>query len=168
MTDPLQVVYDALETHGCNPTGETWKFKARCPAHEDRTPSLYVDEGADGRVLLRCFVGCTARQIVDALNLRMADLFPDGHRKAPRRPPAITRAPAPVEALLRALTRAGLAWSGVVNSPCPYCDDPSVWWRVSPAGIDVECPQGCLRSEAVGALESAVWRAENEHVQVAA
>ncbi len=32
-------------------------YMARCPAHEDRTPSLSVTE-RDGRVLVNCFAGC--------------------------------------------------------------------------------------------------------------
>ena len=49
---------------------------ARCPAHDDRHSSLSVAEGDDGRVLLRCFAGCTAEAIVGALGLTLADLFP--------------------------------------------------------------------------------------------
>src|SRR5688572_23754223 len=48
---------------------------ARCPAHDDRTPSLGIDLGGDGRVLLRCRVGCTTEAVLAALGLRMADLF---------------------------------------------------------------------------------------------
>ncbi len=53
-------------------------FTARCPAHEDTEPSLSIGEGDDGRVLLKCFAGCTAEDIVAALGLEMSDLFPDG------------------------------------------------------------------------------------------
>lgn len=50
-------------------------FKAVCPAHEDRTPSLSVREGDDGRVLLHCFGGCSMAAVVAAIGLRPADLF---------------------------------------------------------------------------------------------
>jgi excisionase family DNA binding protein len=33
--------------------GSNWK--ARCPAHGDREPSLFVCVGDDGRILIRCF-----------------------------------------------------------------------------------------------------------------
>jgi 5S rRNA maturation endonuclease (ribonuclease M5) len=49
---------------------------ARCPAHDDRNPSLSVAEGGDGRVLLNCHAGCTAQAIVQALGLTEAELFP--------------------------------------------------------------------------------------------
>lgn len=55
-------------------SGRGWT--ARCPAHEDRTASLSVSEGADGRVLLHCFAGCGAGDVVAALGLTLADLFP--------------------------------------------------------------------------------------------
>lgn len=51
------------------------RWKARCPAHADRTPSLSISEGQDGRVLLRCFAGCTVSEILAALGLGLRDLF---------------------------------------------------------------------------------------------
>jgi hypothetical protein len=51
-------------------------FKACCPAHEDRNPSLSISEADDGSVLLKCFAGCTAKEVVAAMGLEMADLFP--------------------------------------------------------------------------------------------
>ena len=49
----------------------------RCPAHDDdpKTPSLSVSPANDGGVLLKCFAGCTAPQIVGSLGLTMRDLF---------------------------------------------------------------------------------------------
>lgn len=49
---------------------------ARCPAHEDRRPSLSVREANDGRVLIHCFAGCGAEEIVSAVGLELGDLFP--------------------------------------------------------------------------------------------
>jgi len=51
-------------------------YLAVCPAHEDRTPSLSIAAGDDGRVLLRCWAGCETRDIVAALGLTWSDLFP--------------------------------------------------------------------------------------------
>ena len=49
----------------------------RCPSHDDsdKTPSLHVCPARDGGVLLKCFAGCTAEQVVGALGLTMRDLF---------------------------------------------------------------------------------------------
>ena len=70
------------------------RWLARCPAHADRSPSLSITEGDDGRVLVHCFAGCGAAEIVAAVGLELSDLFPprpgatgdvtarDGHRQA--------------------------------------------------------------------------------------
>lgn len=51
-------------------------WQARCPAHDDHSPSLSVKETADGTVLIKCWAGCGASEIVDAVGLDLADLFP--------------------------------------------------------------------------------------------
>lgn len=50
-------------------------WRARCPAHEDREPSLSIGEGADGRVIFKCHAGCTTEQVVAAVGLKVGDLF---------------------------------------------------------------------------------------------
>lgn len=50
---------------------------ALCPAHPDKSPSLSIREGNDGRILLHDFAGCEPRAIVAALGLTLGDLFPD-------------------------------------------------------------------------------------------
>jgi hypothetical protein len=52
------------------------RWAARCPAHEDRAPSLSVRAMPDGRVLLHCFVGCSTDAVVQSIGLELADLFP--------------------------------------------------------------------------------------------
>lgn len=48
----------------------------RCPAHDDRSPSLSVSEGPDGEILVYCFAGCAYESVVSALDLEVPDLFP--------------------------------------------------------------------------------------------
>lgn len=43
---------------------------ARCPAHRDRTPSLSVNEGAGGIILIRCWAGCSQESVIYALRMR--------------------------------------------------------------------------------------------------
>lgn len=38
-----------------------------CPAHEDRDPSLMLRDGERGRLLVKCYRGCDAREILAAL-----------------------------------------------------------------------------------------------------
>ena len=50
------------------------RWVARCPSHEDRSPSLSIRE-VDGRVLLHDFGGCETGDVLAALGLSMSDLF---------------------------------------------------------------------------------------------
>ena len=52
-------------------------YIACCPAHEDVHPSLSLTEGTDGRILMKCFAGCSALDILGALGLTLQDLFPE-------------------------------------------------------------------------------------------
>ena len=74
---PLERVLGALERDGCRPKRAGNGHEAQCPAHDDKSPSLSVGEGEGGRVLLRCHAGCTFNDIMRALNLPVADAFPD-------------------------------------------------------------------------------------------
>lgn len=67
------------------PTGPN-KWKACCPAHDDKTPSLAITETSDGVVLLKCWAGCSVTNIVSAIGLDLRDLFPGSH--SPRRGPS--------------------------------------------------------------------------------
>jgi DNA primase len=77
---PAELLLSRLE--GMKRTGRGWI--AKCPAHKDGSPSLSISEGDDGRVLLRCFAGCSAAAVVSAIGLQLADLFPE--RLAPATP----------------------------------------------------------------------------------
>ena len=52
------------------------RWIACCPAHDDKTPSLAIRQTADGVVLIRCFAGCAAHEIVAAVGMNLSDLFP--------------------------------------------------------------------------------------------
>lgn len=45
--------------------GRAWK--ARCPAHLDKNPSLSISDSASGRVLVRCHAGCEQMAVIDRL-----------------------------------------------------------------------------------------------------
>jgi hypothetical protein len=65
-------------------------FTALCLAHDDSQASLSIAVGDDGRVLLKCFAGCTIEKVVEAIGLKMADLFPPTSTNN-RKPKASTR-----------------------------------------------------------------------------
>lgn len=54
-------------------TSKGWS--AKCPGHNDGHNSLSVSEGNDGRVLLKCFAGCSFEQILSSLGMAPQDLF---------------------------------------------------------------------------------------------
>ena len=54
------------------PSKEGWT--AQCPAHPDDSPSLSVKESG-GKILVKCFPGCSAEKVCAAIGLEMKDLF---------------------------------------------------------------------------------------------
>ncbi len=77
------------------------QWSARCPSHADKAPSLSVRETTEGAVLLHCFAGCEVADIVGALGLDMADLFPprDAPPGTPKRTPRLLSAGQALELL---------------------------------------------------------------------
>ena len=73
MTNPIETLIARLDSAKETERG---KWVARCPAHDDKSPSLAVKETTDGTILLRCFAGCSAFEVVDAIGLELGDLFP--------------------------------------------------------------------------------------------
>jgi hypothetical protein len=71
-TAPSEILLNRLENvrqygHG---------YRAKCPVHDGKSPgSLSIAVGDDGRVLLHCFGGCSALDIVHAVGLELSDLF---------------------------------------------------------------------------------------------
>jgi hypothetical protein len=159
----MQAVYEACEARSLEPKGPQHKFTCRCPAHEDRDPSLSVCEGADRRALVHCFAGCDPGDVVQALGLQWGDLFPDRHRNAGSRsyvPSPPVQNENPVEAILAALGVLGIAWHRTsdtrmyVADRCPGCDErrPGALWifnnRIHVCGEYVDqarltCFNGC-------------------------
>jgi hypothetical protein len=62
------------------------RYTAKCPAHDDRTPSLSVWLG-DKWVMLKCFAGCEYDAIRRAMGLEWKDLVLDEDAPATRRRP---------------------------------------------------------------------------------
>jgi putative DNA primase/helicase len=73
---PTERILSALADRNCEPKQNGKGWSARCPAHDDRSPSLSIDEGDDGRALLHCHAGCKVDAICSAVGLRVLDLMP--------------------------------------------------------------------------------------------
>ena len=81
-------------------------YQARCPAHDDRTPSLAVCEGERG-ILVKCWVGCELTAIMGKLGLEVKDLFYDGLPNPRQRREALQRRAKEQEAQRRAASATG-------------------------------------------------------------
>lgn len=62
---------------GAAKSGAGWI--ARCPAHDDTTPSLSLTDGDNGKLLVKCHAGCSQGDVISALDQR--GLWPE--RNAP-------------------------------------------------------------------------------------
>ena len=60
---------EALDRLGRKPKKQGNGYIALCPAHDDSTPSMSLDEGDDRIVLANCFAGCTFDDIRNALGI---------------------------------------------------------------------------------------------------
>lgn len=85
MTSPIDLVLSRLDKVKAAGAG---KWKACCPAHDDRDPSLSIREAEDGKVLLHCWAGCDTESIVGAIGLTICDLFPDSGQRPARSGPS--------------------------------------------------------------------------------
>ena len=64
------------------------RYKALCPAHDDHTPSLAIEDKSD-RLLLHCLAGCETADVLGAIGLTFADIMPGkgmGNFKKDRKP----------------------------------------------------------------------------------
>lgn len=87
----LQRKVDSLlsRLEGVKSTGQN-RWIAKCPAHDDRNPSLAITEHDDDHILIHDFAGCETEAVLSAVGLTFADLFPDrmnSHEYKPKHPP---------------------------------------------------------------------------------
>ncbi len=150
-------------------------WMAKCPAHEDRSASLSVAVGGDGRTLVNCFASCHTADVVAAAGLAWTDLFAAGPatprlgnlpRRIIRRKPA--REPRPIDAIVAAANVAGLGWRCGVDpdmwllAQCPYCLSPeNVWlWAPQDEPLRFSCADGCSTDEILASIETQAAIAE--------
>lgn len=142
-------------------TARGGRWFARCPAHDDRQPSLSLREGSDGKTLLHCFAGCAPAAIVEALGLGVADLFADARpaNRLPSRSP-IERAQEALDDELTALLDREEQRLGFRPPPLTRFRNEAraaverrfdvrlsrhavPWWEVTPHDVDPEW-QACI------------------------
>lgn len=72
-TDSLQSLLSRLQK--VKQTGNS-QYIACCPSHADKSPSLAIRQTDDGKILIKCFGGCSVHEIASAVGLTLSDLFP--------------------------------------------------------------------------------------------
>jgi hypothetical protein len=87
---------------GVRRTGDD-RWLARCPAHDDKRPSLSIREIGD-RVLVHCWAGCSVEDVLGAVGLTFDALYSERttHRCKPE------RRPFPAADVLRAIEQEAL------------------------------------------------------------
>lgn len=95
---------------------------ACCPAHNDKSPSLALKMGDEGRTLLKCWAGCPVESIVAAIGLTMADLMGEAphdyhanHKRANRIPASVVLKAMAFNALVVGLYAAQMAQGRVLT-----------------------------------------------------
>ncbi|MFD2353721.1 toprim domain-containing protein [Nonomuraea ferruginea] len=86
MTSPYTRILQALYARtGHPPRGTATQKSARCPAHDDRHPSLSVGVTGEGVVMITCHGGpkCSTEDVMQALGLPMSALWPDPEHPRP-------------------------------------------------------------------------------------
>lgn len=63
--------------------GGNGKWMACCPAHGDKSPSLGIKQAKD-RILINCFAGCGATEVLDSIGLDYSALYPEERNSKPR------------------------------------------------------------------------------------
>ena len=91
---------------------------ARCPAHDDRTPSLSITQADNGNVLWKCFAGCSQADVTQAL--RRIGALPAADE------PVEPAAAAAAERAARAAQKAAAAGNGKPTGPPAL---PDRLWR---------------------------------------
>ena len=90
MNDKLERLLSSLEKVEKLPPGNHQaRYRACCQAHGDKNPSLSITLSNSDTILLKCWAGCSAHDVVHAVGMEMTDLFPEQtkyHAPQERRP----------------------------------------------------------------------------------
>lgn len=117
---PVELLLSKLPDSKRN--GKGWA--ARCPAHEDKHPSLSISEGEGGRALVHCHAACTPEEIVAALGMTLADLMPDAPARPSSKP---ARKPTPKASATRTAATFPTAADAVAELERQYGARAAVW-----------------------------------------
>ena len=150
-------VLDALEARGLR-RGRAF----RCPAHDDRGPSLSVRDG-DDTVLIYCHAGCSLREILAKLDLGLDDLYEEGVWHSWTAVPAGSEAyvppPPPPGYIVWEGERYPTDWRAVTYEP----EEPTLQFTPQVGMVDKLYPQ--LRWLTQHPLEVRAWLCAMPHLE---
>ena len=77
----IERILERLE--GVANSGE--QYRAKCPSHQGSSQNLYLKETKEGMVLLFCHAGCSAGEVLEAIDMKLSDIYdqPTTHRERP-------------------------------------------------------------------------------------
>ncbi len=74
---PYEALCSAIRSEGYKVReSRNHSASSQCPGHGSWGYSLSIRETDDGTVLLHCFAGCNALDVLDVLGMTARDLFP--------------------------------------------------------------------------------------------
>lgn len=164
---PVERVLASLRGRDLSPrrTGNGWE--SRCPSHNDRTPSLSISEGDDGRVLLDCKAGCSFPEVVSQLGMTQPECFVGPATKEPRastdrpRRRSAPSTPRPPATAYPDSDTAARAHRGVPpRSPDQTWDYTDATGNLVGRIVRWNMPDGCKEVKPVLLLESGKWAAK--------
>lgn len=134
---------------GGHKSGQGWM--ARCPAHDDRRPSLAIRDDRGGRTLVRCHAGCQQADVIAALRSR--GLWP-GERASLR--PGRTTDPTGVEpkAAARRTEFALALWHAA-----RHARGTLVEWYLASRAIDIPAPSALRFHPGLKHPSGGIWPA---------
>lgn len=59
-------------------------FTARCRSHEDKANSIKLSQQPDGKLTLKCYVGCTIFAICSSIGIEVKELYPTDYNYQPK------------------------------------------------------------------------------------
>ena len=147
---PLAKVLACVEAKGLGlKRGFGQEWSSRCPGHDDKEPSLSIGVGENGTVLIHCHAGCETEYVVEALGLKMRDLFPHTRSSsiAPTRPAASRRKPRRLTTINEAIY--AIVPGMISEQACPTC-------VALYTALDLRCGQDNRPQRGVRSLETAM------------
>ena len=82
--NPLDTIIERLKgvTQGSGTQNDdgswTRQFNALCPSHNDHSRSLSLGETTEGNAIVCCHAGCSAKEILQAIGIRLIHLYAKG------------------------------------------------------------------------------------------